>query len=134
MEIYRDRGVEKSTRLGHYLIHINAVREMLTLNKVPINPVSRVISLVGTDDSVGSTAERAFAKSLGIRIFRSVLAKVEPLTPEELSDRDIGERIKQLRNLGVQALEGDVSQQFLLMEDRRSIDWHISSANQPSLF
>jgi|GEM_PF-5451648 len=134
MDIYRDRSIEKSMRLGHYLIHATAVREMLTLNKVPIDPVSRVISLVGTDDSVGSSAERYFAKALDVRIFKSVLAKVEPLAPEDLSDHDIGERIRRLRNLGVQALEGEVSQQFVLIEDRRPIDWHISSANQPPLF
>jgi hypothetical protein len=134
MNEYRDRTIPKSRRLGHYLTHINAVREMLTLNHVPMHPVSRVISLVGTEESVGSTAERDFARALNIRRFKAVLAKVEPLAPEDLTEHIIGERIQRLRSLGVQALVGEVSQQFVLIEDQRPSIRFVPDANQPHLF
>ena len=126
MEKYRDRSIPKAERLGHYANHANALHEALSIHKVPLQPVWRIIGLLGIEESVGSTTEKFYARNLGVRAFQAVMARVEPLAPHELSDQALGKDIAELRGLGVQALAGVPEQQFILAEDRKPTNWHIS--------
>lgn len=131
MNAYRDRSIDKSERLRHYIYHTEAMYETLLMNKVPLQPVNRVVGLLGIEESVGSTAEKHFAKRLGIRAFQAALAEVRPLSPEKLSDAELGSNIASLRNLGVQALANVPRQQFILVEDRQPADWGMSGLKNP---
>lgn len=126
MDSYRDRTIPKSERLSHYASHANALHEMLSRNKVPLHPVWRIIGLLGIEESVGSTTEKYYATNIGVRAFQAVLARVEPLQPEELSNEALGKDISHLRQLGVKALAGTPSQQFILVEDRTATNWKIT--------
>lgn len=136
MEKYRDRSIDKALRLRHYIAHANALHEMLAVNKtrVIIQPVHRIVGLLGIEESVGSTTEKNFATNLGVRAYQAMMARVEPLSPEELSNAELGSDIRRLRELGVQALAGVPTQQLVLVEDRTTTNWDIQDAQQPRLF
>lgn len=133
MAAYRDRTIDKSVRLRHYTDHANALHEALSINKVPLKPVHRIVGLLGIEESVGSTAEKDYATNLGVRAYRVAMASVQPLSPEQLSNAELGSNIRRLHELGVHALSGAPTQQLILVEDRTPTNWDIRDAMQQRL-
>lgn len=134
MRAYRNRTIDKSIRLLHYASHANAMHEVLSTNKIALKPINRIVGLLGIEESVGATTEEDFARNLGIRAFRAVMARVEPLSPDQLSNLELGNDIRRLRELGVQALSGAPTQQLILVENREPTNWNIMDAQQSRLF
>lgn len=134
MDKYRDRTIDKSERLLHYASHASAMHEVLRMKLVDINPVHRIIGLLGMEESVGSSAEDYFAAELGVHRFKAALAKVEALEPEQLSNTELSSNICRLRELGIHALSMAPSQQLILVENRAGTNWGMQDAGQTRLF
>lgn len=82
MSAYNNGGLVADMRASHYMRHADLFVDTLRVN-ANFSPITRLVRLIDTDQSLGAQTENYFAKVMGVRVMNVAIARIgDAVLPE----------------------------------------------------